>query len=396
MQEMYMTNAQARAFLLYKHGLLDKHRFTGKEGVMAFIRQAGCIQFDPIDVCGRNPDLVLRARVKGYQKRMLEELLYKDRALVDYFDKNLAIIPSEDWKYFARYRAGHEAWERSREEIKPVCEAVKAAIMERGPLCSADLDMNEKVQWYWSSTRLSRAALEHLYFTGELGIHHKKGTVKYYDLIERCLPARALSEPDPYTDEAAHLKWRVYRRIGAVGLLWNRPSDAWLNIEGLKSAQREQAFSALLQEGSITKVTVEGINCPMYLQTADVPLAEFILQEPKLMPRCECIAPLDNMLWDRKLISALFGFDYKWEIYTPVVQRKFGYYVLPLLYGTRFIGRIEAVCNRQEKRLEVKHIWLEPGVKQSAYLEKAINGCIRRLAAFNGVQAPAAGAFTFL
>jgi uncharacterized protein YcaQ len=86
-----LTNTQARQFLLLNHGLLGEYIFTGKQGALEFVRQAGCIQFDPIDVCGRNADLVLQSRVKGYKKTMLDELLYKDRILVDYPDKNLAI-----------------------------------------------------------------------------------------------------------------------------------------------------------------------------------------------------------------------------------------------------------------------------------------------------------------
>lgn len=93
--------------MLCKHGLLGEYRFAGKEGILSFVRQAGCIQYDPVDVCGRNADLVLQSRIKGYRKPMLYELLYTDRKLVDYFDKNLAVIPAENWKYFGRERLNH-------------------------------------------------------------------------------------------------------------------------------------------------------------------------------------------------------------------------------------------------------------------------------------------------
>mgnify|MGYP002511983147 FL=1 len=96
MDRIYFTKKQARQFLLLKHGLLGDYKFVGKEGILSFVRQAGCIQFDPVDVCGRNADLVFQSRIKGYQKTMLYELLYVDRKLVDYFDKNLAIVPIEN------------------------------------------------------------------------------------------------------------------------------------------------------------------------------------------------------------------------------------------------------------------------------------------------------------
>ncbi len=103
-----LTKPQARTFILVKQGLLGGYRFSGKEGAYAYVRQAGCIQYDPVDVCGKNAELTLQSRVKGFRKSMLAELLYKDRLLVDYADKELSIWPAEDWPYFSRYR------ERSR------------------------------------------------------------------------------------------------------------------------------------------------------------------------------------------------------------------------------------------------------------------------------------------
>ena len=99
-----ITNEQARQFILLRQGLLGDYRFIGKEGAWQYVRQAGCIQFDPVDVCGRNAELTLQSRVKNFRKKMLEDLLYRDRLLVDYSDKELSIWPSEDWPYFSRYR----------------------------------------------------------------------------------------------------------------------------------------------------------------------------------------------------------------------------------------------------------------------------------------------------
>ena len=92
MKELNLTLDEAKRFILYKQGLLGEHRFSGKEGVLDFVRQAGCIQFDPIDVCGKNAELVLQSRVSGFTKKMLYELLYEDRKLLDNWDKNLSII----------------------------------------------------------------------------------------------------------------------------------------------------------------------------------------------------------------------------------------------------------------------------------------------------------------
>lgn len=382
-RERSLTNAQARQFLLWKQGLLGEYRFAGKDGALAFIRQAGCIQYDPIDVCGKNAELVLQSRVKGFGKRMLYQLLYEERRLIDYFDKNMAIFPVEDYPYFERERAAHRNRERSYEEIAAVKEELLQIIRQKGPLCSADLTLDRKVDWYWSSTKLSRAALEHLYFSGILAVHHKKGTLKYYDLVSNCIPDQILSAPDPCPDDLEHMKWRVRRRIGSVGLLWNRASDAWLNIPGLKSGPRSLAFLQLEEENLITRWHVEGFEDPLYSLTEDVPAIEAIIREPIRRKRCEFLAPLDNLLWDRKLIKALFGFDYKWEIYTPEAERKYGYYVLPVLYGDRFLGRIEILHDRAERALRIKNLWIEEGVRPTKAFLEALVRCIRRFARFH-------------
>lgn len=383
MTEIYLTKSEARKFILLKQGLLGDYRFTGKSGILDFIRQAGCIQFDPIDVCGKNAEIVLQSRIKGFSKTMLYELLYADRKLLDYFDKNLSIIPLENWKYFGREREQHRNWEKSHDEIKQVHDQIIAAIAERGALCSADLDFAQKVDWYWSKTKLSRAALEHMYFSGELAIHHKSGNVKYYDLIGNCIPKDILDEPEPYPDDFAHRKWRVLRRIGSLGLLWNRASDAWLGISGLKAKERNDIFSELLSECRIVPVKVENISHTLYCLTEDRKTAEYIRGETRIKQRCEFIAPLDNMMWDRNLIKDIFDFEYKWEIYTPQAERKYGYYVLPILYGERLIGRIEMVYGGKNKELNVSDIWYESNVKVTQKIERGIKSALRRFEEFS-------------
>ena len=108
-----------------------------------------------------------------------------------------------------------------------------------------------------------------------------------------------------------------------------------------------------------------------------------VLQNNELIPRCEFIAPLDCFIWDRKLIKTLFNFEYTWEIYTPPEKRKYGVYVLPLLYGDRFIGRAEAVCERKTGTLILKNIWYEADVKKTKKLETEVKACLKRFAEFN-------------
>lgn len=206
---------------------------------------------------------------------------------------------------------------------------------------------------------------------------------KYYDLSEKYIPKELLNAPGPLTDDFEHQKWRILRCIGAVGLLWNHSSDAWLNIWGLKPQQRNEGFRELLNEEKIFEVKVEGLKDILFCRSEDLPLIEIVLQNDKFKPRCELIAPLDCMMWYRKLIHALFDFDYSWEIYTPADKRKYGFYVLPLLNNDSFIGRMEAVADKKASTLMVENIWYENGVKQTKRHREAIERCITRFAEFN-------------
>jgi len=383
-----LTNSQARQFMLLKQGLIGEHKFIGKQGVLDFIHQAGCIQFDPIDICGKNAEIVLQSRIKGFTKPMLAQLLYEDRKLFDYPDKQLSIIPVEYWPYFEGYRQAARANLENHPEIKTHIDYVRSFIQENGATCSDDFKLEGSTTWWsainWSSGgKLSRSVLEQMYSSGDLVVHHKKGARRYYGLAEHHIPTDILNAPNPLPDDFAHMKWRILRRIGAVGLLWNRASDAWINIWGLTTGIRNKVFEALTNEGNIMPLTVDGLKDKLYFCATDMHLIETVLTNSAPKPRCEFIAPLDSFMWDRKLIKVIFDFDYSWEIYTPAHLRKYGMYVLPILYGDKFIGRIEVVCQRKVGTLMVKNIWYESGIKLTKKIEGAISTRVKKFAAFN-------------
>ena len=387
-----ITIEEARRFILGKQGLLGSHRFVGKEGVLQYIQQAGCIQYYPVDVCGKNAELTLQSRVKGFTRSMLADLLYVDRLLVDYSDKELSIWSREDWPYFSGYRAMSKVHGAGFEGIPELEARAIAFIREHGPVSSDTLPIEGKIYWHssmhWSGhwqnqSNAARSVLEQLYTDGVLLIHHKSGSRKYYDLAERYFSPELLNAENPCPDDMALLRWRIKRRVGAVGMLWNRRSDAWLGIN-MSTEQRNFAINALEADGIIVKAEVESIRSPLFFLTEDIPLMEAVRQGVlDTKPRLEFLAPLDPMLWDRKLVEALWDYHYKWEIYTPVNQRKYGYYVLPILYGDKFVGRIEAAADRKAATLVVRNIWYEDGVKQTKKLARAIEGACRRLAKFN-------------
>lgn len=367
------SKEQVRRFLFAYHGLLNEPIFNGKVGITDFVAKVGCIQFDPIDICGRNADLTLQSRIRNYEKSFLEDLLYQDRSLIDYFDKNLSIMLTSDWPLMSRRREQLRKESRSSEVVDRHEQLIMDYLSNHDYACSKDIDLKERADWYWSASSSARVVLETLYFRGDLVVHHKKGTIKYYAKRENVFNDDLFDQS--FSDDD-HDDLFLLRRIQAVGILWDKPSDALLGIMDLKSQRRKQAFQRLLNSEKIVQIQIEGINQILYIPTSSLQL----FKNPPLVSedRTEFIAPLDTLMWDRKLISAIFGFDYKWEIYEPEHKRKHGYYVLPVLQNDQFVGRIEIINQKKTKTLLVQRFWQEKPLNMESLMQ-----CIQRFAQFN-------------
>jgi uncharacterized protein YcaQ len=411
-----LSQQQARQFLLAQQQLLPPRSLQGKTSLLEFIQHVGCIQFDPLNVVGQNPDLVLQSRIVDYKPEMLEQLLYQDRQLLDGWDKVAAIYLIGDWPYFSRHRAymvaRHIESEKSplrvAMEVKAavserdvperlleqqnnslgltweqVRESVLAAIQTHGPLSSNELKDDTSIDWTWGKpTRLSKAAMETLYATGDLIIHHRSGTRRYFDLAERHIPAEIYNAPDPNTSDPDYQDWHVLRRIGGMGLAHPRSADHWLGILGVKSPQRTAALHRLVEGGKLVAVAVEGVpEQTFFMRAADLPVLEDLQSTQNTdPPQAAVIAALDNLIWDRQLTRWIFDFDYIWEVYKPKAKRQYGYYVLPVIYGDRFVARFDPSFDKQKRSLTIDNWWWEEDVHPDEAMETALLACFQ---AFN-------------
>lgn len=387
MESLTLTRQQACRFLLVHQGLWQPYEYSGKSGVLDFIGRVGCIQFDPLNIVGHNPELVLQSRVAGFRPDMLQELLYKDRKLLDGWDKMMAIYLTEDWPYlrYSQREAAGRSRRRDSELVKETSREIFKIIEERGPLSSIHLDHDQKVDWPWGPTRLAKVALDNMYFTGELVIHSKVHTRKVYDLARRHIPEEILSAPDPHPEQAQYHDWHVLRRIGSVGLLWNKGA-VWHGIYGAGGEERAAALSRLVERGKAVQVRVEGIRLPLYMRCQDMAELDSARESGSVLPCAAIVAPLDNLLWERELVKQLFGFDYTWEVYKPVAERKYGYYVLPVLYGDRFIARFEPGKDRKTGALIIRNWWWEPGGEPSEEARVALRDCFERFLGYLGTD----------
>lgn len=394
-----LTNQQARQFLLTYHFLLPPRRLSGKAGAVEIVRRLGCIQFDPVNVVGWNPDLVLQARLNDYTAAMLDELLYADRVFWDGFDKVQSIYLTGDWPYFSRRRLFNRENLRFPEEgVIRLHPLMLEKIRENGPLSSVDIEEKTKIGGFWGfPIRAERAALEDLYNMSVIGVHHRVGTRRFFDVVERLLPPEVINAPDPFATDEDYLDWHLLRRVGGLGLSSPGSGDRWLGIlGGRKLDGRIPTLLRLLERGDLLNVAVEGVSKQTFMMRAtDAGILEDAKRTNGSVPAITFLAPLDNFLWHRDMLRWIFNFDYTWEVYTPEVKRKYGHYVLPVLYGDRFIARTEMVYERKNRSLVLRKWWWEADVPGGGALEAAIADGLSHFARYLEVkqivlQSPAA------
>ena len=236
-----ITRKQARLFILAKQGLIGTYKFTGKKGAYEYVRQAGCIQFDPVDVCGKNAELTLQSRVKGFRKPMLADLLYKDRLLVDYADKELSIWPVEDWPYFSSYRERSRKLGKTFNGISKLRKQAISYINENGPVTSSSLPIEGEIFWHssmhWSGhwdrkSPAARSILEQLYTDGELVIP-RTAAVSSTISQKSIFPQRSLA-----ARTRAGMKKSSFHGVCSEGLV---PLD----FSGIRTAQRFSVFTSM-------------------------------------------------------------------------------------------------------------------------------------------------------
>jgi uncharacterized protein len=370
-----VSAAAARRFLVRRHLLAPARSLPADpESVMAVFERLGSVQFDPLGVAGRNHDLVLHARVADYDPAWTDHLLYERRALFETYNKMLSLLPTSELPWFRhswdRLGGIHAdgAFVRHGETV----EHVLALIRERGPMSTLDFERRPLVGWYWGPTNEVRAALEALSEAGVVGLARREGNRRYFDLTERLYPPALLELRPSVREQVRHKLLSRYRANGLLGesgeyTLWYGTGRGRRTADDPPDALiRSELRDELVAAGELVPVTVEGVRGTRFVVASEVPLLEAAVTEVETGSEFDgatvaFVAPLDSFAWDRELLRRLFDFDYVWEVYVPAAKRRWGYYVLPILYGDRFVGRFEPRIERSENRLRVIAAWWEPG-----------------------------------
>jgi uncharacterized protein YcaQ len=331
--------------------------------VLEVLGRLGSIQVDQVDVAGRSHDLVLHARIADYEPAWCDQL-YERREIFEAYNKGLSLVPAREFAWFRVRRSGRG--EKVLDENPEVAKRVLERIRAEGPLSSLDFERETgpTKDWFGAPINAVRAVLEAYARTGDLGTARRDGNHRYYDLPERLLPAEFLAHELTLHEQLRHKMLSRYRAHGLVGTSGHgegifellgpaNPDPRYPEFPG-RNALREE----LVELGELVPVDVEGVSGKRFIVRDDV---ELLRAPPEPPPSVAFLPPYDPLVWDRKLLGSLFDFDYVWELYVPAAKRRWGWYVLPIVFGDRFVGRIEPRIERDEGRVEVLGAWWEDG-----------------------------------
>jgi hypothetical protein len=329
------------------------------------VKQLGLLQLDSVNVFSRAHYMPVFSRLGPYDRGILDRIAGHgdgriDRRLVEYWAHEASLIPVELHPLF-RWRMADvdgEAWGSISRVIRERPELVAETLQlvaEQGPIRARDTGAVRPPpvdgrMWNWHE---GKVALEHLFFTGQVGAARRVNFERLYDTIDRVLPAEVLSRPTLSEADAQRELLRVAAR--ALGVATEPDIGDYFRLPRADSKAR---VAELVESGELLAVNVEGWSAPAYLWPA--------ARVPRRIEARALLSPFDSLIWFRQRTERLFGFRYRIEIYTPAPKRRYGYYVLPFLLGEELVARVDLKSDRQQGVLRVQGAFAEEGVDRDA------------------------------
>jgi uncharacterized protein YcaQ len=366
--------AALRRYVVARQGYASRFRRAGIDDVEAAVGRLHAVQLDSIATVDRAHRLTLASRIGAYAEADVSRLLREGRVF-EYWAHEASLVPIEDYPLFKLRMAAlkdHHWWGRQRTaEGRKVERRVLARIREEGALPVRAFEGRSGPMWGWKP---EKRALEHLFAAGEVAIAGRQGFQRLYDLPERVIPREYLEAPAPSSDEF-HCSYAL-RAVHARGALTEAGIAEHCRFRGGAKEVRPHV-DALARDGLVERVDVDDGGPPVVVPAG----AELDGAPTSTVLLC----PFDNLMWDRPFLRRVFGFDHVIEVYKREHERVFGYYVLPLLVGDRFVGRADLKSDRARGVLQIRRFTPEPGVRRR--LDEPLERAATRLARSLGLDA---------
>jgi uncharacterized protein YcaQ len=375
--------AAIRRLVVGSQGYAARFRRAGEDDVEAVIRRLTAVQLDSISTVDRAHRLTISSRVGAFPEEIVARLLLEGRVF-EYWAHEASILPIELWPHFRHVMDGGGHWgthDRALQQHSDLVEPMLERIRAEGPLASRDFegqgDGGMGGMWNWKPAKM---VLEALWNLGEVVVAGRVGGFqRLYDLPERVLPREVLDTPVP--DQETQLRELVRRAVVARGALTDSGvANHWhmVHLHG-GAARTKPVADELVAAGVLERLAVEDDGASVL-----VPAGAAL--DPPRPSAAVLLSPFDNLLWDRRFVHRVFGFDHVIEIYKRAPERRYGYYVLPFLWRDRIVGRADLKSDRAEGALTVNAFHLEPGVRRSAALDEAFSRALDRLRRTVGLE----------
>lgn len=366
-----------RLLLLAVQGLIKPPAHpANKVDVLAAIRRMGALQIDTIHVVARSPYLVLFSRLGNYNPTWLEELEAEGK-LFEYWSHAACFLPIEDYPLYVSRMQKHIQRYYTPEwgaQHQATIDVVMGRIQAEGEVRSVDFERTDGKKGSWWDWKEEKRVLEYLHTVGELMIARRERFQRIYDLRERIFPDWNPTQALPLEEAEDELAVRSVQLLGAAPARWV-PDYFRLPKQGM--AMR---LERLAEAGRLIRITVEDREEPWYLHPENLALAEYAAMGEISPTYTTLLSPFDPLIWDRERTRTLFNFDFSLECYLPQPKRRYGYYLLPILYEGQLIGRLDAKAYRKEGIFEVKSLYLEPKAPLTMDAAASVGAAVQRCA----------------
>jgi len=380
-----ISNCDARRLWIDAQGLSKAP--TGPLDVLGIIKALGFVQLDTIRTVSRAHHHILWSRNQNYREPMLWKMLAHDRSVFEHFTHDASILPMDMypvWRWqFSKME--QKLSKRSWHKDKRLLADITRRLTNEGPLSTHAFDTvikGKKEMWARPPHKL---ALDYMWYIGQFSTSHRDNFKKFYDLSERVIPENMRGQT---MTSAAQLDWLCQEALSR--LVFGTPADIG-RFWGAASAREVTQWGAAQTPKGMNGVKLQDVEIECAdgrwtkaLAPADIERRLQTVRKPT--SRLRILSPFDPLIRDRARLKRLFGFDFKIEIFTPAAQRKWGYYVYPLLEGSRFVGRIDVKADRKQNQLQVQQFWPEPGVAWTANRANKLHAELKRLCQLAGVS----------
>lgn len=383
-----ISKSTFKRFLLGSQGLWPGRRFKGPGGVESALNQMQALQLDPLSVVARSQDIAMYGRVLDYKQEHLYQMAYEKRKAFDY-GSWLAMYPMHEFPYWRVPMARTRAYPRMlhfRKAHPKAMQEVKAALRANGPMSNRDFLGEGLKYWSYRGRKDTAVALYYAWLLGEVMITHRRGFDRIYDLRERVLPR----EYDRTASVQEAEDFFARKSIAFLGLMHEkRFRTRWADAIERKVTPREEKkkLHEMYERNVIVPIHVEGFKEQWITLAGNIPFLEE-LESGKTPEAWKPIGPSTNdevtLLAPLEIVSArgrakqVFDFDYVWEVYKPVHQRRWGYYTLPILYGDDLVARLDPKLDRTTGTLRILGFWREEDApKDEAFANALAQGLIR-------------------